>query len=347
MSEKTNLLPPIFFNHLYVVLDDKTYRAIQGSDFLQIAFPGKERRSTLTAVGETWSGTYFYCQDNYLEFFGSGNGPVTGKASRGGHWQSGAQEGWAGLAFSTDRPGGVAAVTRALQKAYQSEPFHELRQMRSGDQATNWFYQVKVAEPLRLGSFDSWVMEYHPDIFAFKNIPLPASGELTREAYLSPWNKDRLPMKESSTNPALSPDHEVPQGEPGSPAARNTISAARTPSRSSPRAAPLRTSSPALPVFSHVIGATLHLNQRLAERFAKTMIILGYTKSVLGDGLALSAHGFTLNILPEMSGPSGYRISALRLAMSRPSVAPMTFVFAPGSKLVLNEDLTADWVFGL
>jgi len=32
--------------------------------------------------------------------------------------------------------------------------------------------------------------------------------------------------------------------------------------------------------------------------------------------------------------------------MIRPSVAPITFVFAPGSRLILNEDLTADWIFG-
>ena len=79
----SSTLPPVFFNHLYVVLDDKTYRAIMGSDFLQIAFPGKEKRATLTAAGETWSGAYFYCQDNYLEFFGSGSNPVSGSAARG------------------------------------------------------------------------------------------------------------------------------------------------------------------------------------------------------------------------------------------------------------------------
>jgi hypothetical protein len=89
------------------------------------------------------------------------------------------------------------------------------------------------------------------------------------------------------------------------------------------------------------------MDQRPTRQFAKILGLLGYTKTTTNQGLALSAHGFTLHILPEASGPGGYRLSALRLAMSRPSVAPMTFVFAPGSKLVLNEDLTADWEFGL
>src|SRR5512138_3407951 len=197
MTSKNSIsLPPVVFNHLYVVVDDKTYHAIQGSDFLQAAFPGKEKRATLTAAGETWSGTYFYCQDNYLEFFGSGNGPVTGEPSRSGHWQSGAQEGWAGLAFSTDRPGGVPAVRQVVQKAYGYEPFYELRKMHAGNNDINWFYHVRLAEQLGLGSFDAWAMEYHPDVFAYKGIPIPENGELTRLAYLSQWNKERARAQE-------------------------------------------------------------------------------------------------------------------------------------------------------
>ena len=58
---KLKPLPPVLFNHLYVVLDEKTYRAVLGSDFLRTAFPGFERRASTTAAGEKWSGAYFYC----------------------------------------------------------------------------------------------------------------------------------------------------------------------------------------------------------------------------------------------------------------------------------------------
>ncbi len=350
MAEKKLSLPPVYFNHLYVVLDDKTYRAIQGSDFLQIAFPGKEKRSTLTAAGETWSGTYFYCQDNYLEFFGSGNGPVTGSASQSGHWQAGAQEGWAGLAFSTDQPGGVNAIRQALRGAFGYEPFYELRKMQAGDKTINWFYHVKLAEPLGLGSFDSWVMEYHPDVFAYKGIPLPPAGELSRLAYLSPWNKPREPMKEKEPVKSSGAKAAVTGEEPGSaqtPAAPKSESGSRTPARSTPRTAASRPEPLPQPVFSRVTGATLHIDAHRAERFARILALLGYTKSDQDKALTLTAHGFTLRILPEDAGPAGYRLSSLCLAMSRPSVAPMTFVFAPGSKLVLNEDQTAVWEFGV
>jgi hypothetical protein len=352
MTDHPPHLPPVYFNHLYTVLDDKTYRAIQGSDFLQTAFPGKEKRSTLTGAGETWTGTYFYCQDNYLEFFGSGNGPVTGVATRGGHWQTGAQEGWAGLAFSVDRPGEAAMVRDAIREEYGYEPFYELRQMRTGEQAVNWFYNLKLVEPLGLGSFDTWIMEYHPDIFAYKDISVPASGALSRQAYLSPWNKERFPVKGKENLPKQA----EPPGQEDAPTADSTVgnhtirkteSGSRTPARNSPRSVAVQSGFLAEPVFSRVIGATLHMDPRPAKHFARIMNLLGYAKHIAGDEMTISGHGFTLKILPEDFGPQGYRLSSLRLAMSRPSVAPMTFVFAPGSRLVLNDDLTADWEFGL
>lgn len=318
MPEEKNSVPPIYFNHLYIVLDDKTYRAVQGSAFLQTAFPGYERRATLTASGESWAGSYFYCQDNYLELFGE---------SAGRHWHPGAQAGWAGIAFSSDQPGGVRAVRDAFNAAFHHEPFNELRQVRIGDKTINWFYHVKLAERLGLGSFDSWVMEYHPDIFNHKGISLPSNGGLTRQAYLSPWNQkhavDPLPI--------AAPPPAPPSGESG-PGEDKTAG-------SKPVSG--------TPVFTRITGATIHLDERRAERYAEILTLLGYQRSESGGALDLSAHGFTLQIRPESDGPAGYRLSSLRLAMARPSVAPMTFIFAPGARLDLREDLTAELCFGV
>ncbi len=355
MTQENPTLPPIFFNHLYVVLDDKTYRAVQGSDFLRIAFPGLERRSTLTAAGETWYGTYFYARDNYLEFFGSGTGPVSGASARSGHWQAGAQEGWAGLAFSTDRPGGAYAVRDAVREALGYEPYSELRQLRVDDHSIDWFYNVKLAERLSLGSFDSWVMEYHPDIFHHKGIPTPASGELSRQAYLSPWNKERVRPKS------------IPMEGSAGASSRSGVKGLNTAEESGVNqsligtdltAGPLQSDAKAVPgeavpgtsnqpVFSGITGATLHMDFHRAERYAEILRLLGFQQAQSGDGLALSANGFTLTIRPEETAPGGYRLSAVRLAMTRPSVSPMTFVFAPRSRLILNDDLTADWFFGI
>jgi hypothetical protein len=281
-------LPPVFFNHLFLVIDDKTYRAIQASEFLRIAFPGMELRSTRTAAGENWVGTYFYCLDNYLELFG---------ASTGKHWLPGAREGWAGLAFSVDRPGSIGAVKEQVQAVLGVEPFSELRQLSLPDKTVDWFHQVRLAETLGLDSFDSWVMEYHRDIFQHKGIALPASADPTRQAYLSPWNKPR----------------------------KNEAS----------------------PVFRRVIGATIKMDDARAHQFSQMLQALGYEEKEETGQIVLTAHGFTLaiRIHSEDAAPPGYRLSSIQLEMARPSVAPMTFVFAPCSRLVLHENLTADWYF--
>lgn len=314
-------IPPVSFNHLYIVLDTRTYRAILASDFLRTAFPGIEQRATLTSTGETWSGAYFYCQDTYLELFGSGNKPIPGSSEQTGHWQAGAAEGWAGLAFSTQQPGGSDIVREAYTDAFQHEPFHELRKLRANEETINWFYTVRLADQLGLGSFESWLMEYHPAIFAHKGIPLPESGELTTRAYLSAWNKERVIPIAADVNG---------KHNAGKPTA-------------APSPGPL---PPPQPIFSNLIGATIHMDARRAELFAGVLTLLGYAKSVRDDILVLEKEDFTLQIYPTSAAPTGYRLSALRLAMSRPSVAPMTFLFAPTSRLLLNEDQTADWFFG-
>ena len=360
-------LPPVAFNHLYLVLDDKTYRAIIASDYLRVAFPGVERRSTLTAAGETWSGTYYYCQNSYLEFFGASSSPWTHASGRGGHWEPGAQEGWAGLAFSTPQPGGAGLARQAMRAAFDYTPHCELRQLRTANASINWFHMLRLSERLSLGSFESWLMEYHPDIFAHKGLPLPASGELTTRAYLASWNDARVPPKpvdpapESGEEPAVEAAASTVEVQP---AAEKSAPGRPSPEEEQPafakeqqRSAKNRSSKKGrleqkslpvpTPVFSDVIGADIHMDAARAERFAEVLTLLGYAKEKAGESLLLSGGGFTLRICREDAAPSGYRLSALRLAMARPSVAPMTFVFAPRSRLVLHEDNTAEWIFGV
>ena len=286
-----NAILPVSFNHLYVVLNEQTYRSIIASDFLHSAFPGSERRSTRTAAGETWSGTYFYCRENYLELFGS---------TYRGTWLQWAEEGWAGLAFSTDQPGGVAAVRDQVEERFGYSPFYELRQVLAGDESVNWFYHVKLAEKVGLDSFDAWVMEYHPDIFAHKGIPVPENGLLTRQAYLSPWNHD-----ETRTGPAVHP-----------------------------------------PIFRRITGVTLRMAPKYIQRLGPVLTLLGYTQSEEDGVTLLRSEALTLRFLPEEPIGSHYRVRSVTLEMERPSVAPATFVFAPGSKIDLREDMTAEWWFG-
>jgi hypothetical protein len=284
----------VHFNHLYLVIPDQTYRAILVSGFLETAFPGIERRVTTTAAGEHWSGTYFYTRENYIELFPASSG----------HWEEQAAEGWGGLAFSVDNPGEIKQVADAFIAEFGTTPPCQLRELvLANGQKVNWFYHMRTAGPVGLASFDSWVMEYTPEIYALKGLPVPEDGALTRQAYLNQWNRPR-PKK-----PGIHP-----------------------------------------PVFTRVTGATLRMGRDYTERFAKVMAVLGYAKRE-EDGVTIiegprQKKEITLRFLPEEPDGDHYRVHAITLEMARPSAAPTTFVFAPGSKLMLKEDLTAEWVFG-
>jgi len=277
----------ITLNHIYLVLLDKTYRSVTGSDFLRTAFPGMERRTTLTAAGESWFGTYYYGFDNYLEFF----------SDWAGHWIPQAEEGWGGLAFSSDEPGGVETVQALLRENFGYEPYRTLRQFQDG---SNWFHYVSLAETVGQDSLDAWVMEYHPDIFAQRSLPVGPNGELKTEDYLSAWNQPRKPV----------PGTVIQQ-----------------------------------PVFKRIINIDVCLQESAAAKLARILALLGYAHEARGHDHILSAHGTTL-CLSSPTDAGCYTIRSLKLEMTRPSVSPATFVFSPGSRLTLNEDLTADWFFG-
>lgn len=277
----------ITLNHVYLVLLDKTYRAVTSSDFLRTAFPGFERRTTLTAAGETWFGAYYYGVDNYLEFF----------SDWAGHWQPQAAQGWGGLALSCDRPGEVDQVARLIEENLGYTPFRTLRKLQDG---TNWFHYVRLSDRLEQDNFDAWVMAYHPDIFTQRNLLPAEDGRLSTESYLSKWNKPRKQEAGVITRQ---------------------------------------------PVFNRIISIDLCLSASDTQRLVDILTILGYTKTTRGDDLLLSNENASICLLSR-PGPGCYTIRSVKLELSRPSVAPATFVFAPGSRLTLYEDATAEWVFG-
>lgn len=277
----------ITLNHIYLVLFDKTYRAVTSSDFLRTAFPGFERRTTLTAAGETWFGAYYYGLDNYLEFF----------SDWAGHWQPQAAQGWGGLALSCDEPGGVEQVARLIQENLGYTPFRTLRKLQDG---TNWFHYVSLTGKLEKKNFDAWVMEYHPEIFTQRGLVIGEGGKLTNESYLSKWNQPR--KQETGMIPRQ-------------------------------------------PVFRRLISIDLCLSQSDSQKLADVLCLLGYTKTTREEDTILSDGSSSICLLSQ-PGPGCYTIRSVKLELSRPSVAPATFVFAPGSRLTLGEDATAEWTFG-
>ena len=285
----------IYLNHIYLVLSDKTYRSITGSDFLRTAFPGMERRTTYTAAGESWFGTYFYGFDNYLEFF----------SETAGHWQNNAARGWGGLAFSSDEPGGADYVQQVVRTHLGYEPTRTLRQFQGGK---NWFYHVRLAEQIGQESFDAWVMEYHPDVFAQRGLLVGTHGELSRQAYLSPFNRPRY----------VGPGNTAPLAS--QPVFKRLIGAE-------------------LCMRPAAAGKLAHLLSLFG--YSKEDTEDGFLLSAHGFQLRLSIPAGR-----EEGDTEYFTIRSLQLEMVRPSVAPVEFVFPIGSRLLLNENQTATWYFG-
>ncbi|MEO8128692.1 MAG: DUF5829 family protein [Bryobacteraceae bacterium] len=141
-------LSPISLNHLFIVLDPKTYEDIGKSDFLHKEFAPMEQRATVR-TDQSYRGTYIYGFSTYMEFFQS-----TEAAARGFKLND------AGIALGLESPG---AIVELQAKMAAKIPAHQSTITRQySDEQLPWFYLV---EP-RDFPFRTWVMEYHPSFLA-------------------------------------------------------------------------------------------------------------------------------------------------------------------------------------
>jgi hypothetical protein len=176
ISAADDQLPPVYLNHIFIVLDEETYAALSSSDFIRNEFAGFEQRTTEAGSGESWSGTYLYGERTYIELF---------QAAEGGwfeRWNS-------GIAFCVETPGALESVAQALDDNLDSaEVSYYPRTMITEDKGeVPWF---QVAQPLyedgeAQHGLSTWVMEYHPGFLnTMAPETYPAPGDITRGQYL-------------------------------------------------------------------------------------------------------------------------------------------------------------------
>jgi hypothetical protein len=164
-------LPPVYLNHVFVVLDHDSYRAMTESAFVRDEFAVFEQKTVSADEGESWTGTYLIGANTYLELFSPSG-------------VEGASVGSAGVAFGVEQPGSIVSVHERLQASCSGVPDQGLRHWTDGQQTVPWFHYVDMPHEGSEEPFGAWVMEYHPAIFQHRSIPLPATGLLSREAYL-------------------------------------------------------------------------------------------------------------------------------------------------------------------
>lgn len=168
----------IEFNHLYVTLDSETIKAIANSAFICQDFCTVSR-DTVETDQERWSGLYLRGKYAYLELFAPGGA-------------EGLQEGFSGLAFSTQQAGELGLVEKKLesltaqttaQTTVAQEILSSLQVRQVENQKVPWFYYLAIKKSERI-AFSPWLMEFHQDYLDYKKIKPTNLGWFDRSAYL-------------------------------------------------------------------------------------------------------------------------------------------------------------------
>ena len=178
MAQQTRPAPPrtlsgetmdtIYLNHFFVTIDAESYKAIESSPFLRDEFAPFEQRTTVRQ-DITYTGSYFYGEHTYFEFFEVGK-------------SLGREMGAGGLAFGVEALGASPRVQARLKAALDSPVAVMPITRRVNDHDVNWFYMTTVP-PTQL--LQTWVMEYRDSFLQDWYAELrPATRGITRAEIL-------------------------------------------------------------------------------------------------------------------------------------------------------------------
>lgn len=161
-------IPPVEFNHAYIVLDSSDYRAVTGSQFIQNEFSGFFTLATATRTA-SWTGAYLFGDINYIELFGpSGSQHAAGDAA---------------MALSFDRSGDIQKMQSVLDQKYGTEL--TVNQRNVNGSFVPWFHSLSIRDSSFFirSHIGLWMMEYTKEYFAANHFP-SADGSVTRKDYL-------------------------------------------------------------------------------------------------------------------------------------------------------------------
>jgi hypothetical protein len=133
----------IQFNHLFVVVDDSTYKYL--FDSLKLLEPfAKIREETVNTANESWTAKYIYGLSNYLEVFKPGS-------------IKGSKAGELGLGFITNKFGTIDSLKKYWATTLDSVHL-ENKTITDGGKITPWYTSVSIPKkgPLKLSA---WVFE--------------------------------------------------------------------------------------------------------------------------------------------------------------------------------------------
>ncbi|MEP7128646.1 MAG: DUF5829 family protein [Chitinophagales bacterium] len=169
-------LPIVSFNHLYVVLRNEDLKAIQQSEFIKNVLGALETR-TSKGSNETWTGTYLYSVNNYIELFDTAS-------------LSGSTQGTTGIGFSVDKLNDLKLLQVSLAKNYVVETFEQEKE--EGTAKFAWYHGLYFDDSLfyEKSALSFWMMAYDTACFNYYHFPYQ-EDLLTQTAYLKKFDADR------------------------------------------------------------------------------------------------------------------------------------------------------------
>ena len=162
--------PPLFLNHVFIVLDAESYQAALESEFLRESFAVSETRRTVRA-DTSYEGLYCYGKHTYFEFL-----PAEANEEL--------VPGSTGVAFGIERPGGTALVSNVLERAGITT-FSGARSREHAGAQLPWFRIMGIERPNRTSLLSLFTMEYEPSFLEGWHGELaPSEGGIQRAKVL-------------------------------------------------------------------------------------------------------------------------------------------------------------------
>ncbi len=182
-EESSRHEPLVYLNHVYVYVDSTTYSSIRDSDYLKEQFAYVETRTTYADSNSSWTGTYIWGENTYIEFFDIGN--IENK-------------GWSGIGYGVEIENGIDSLYKRFTDLGINNVVKGMRSRQTEDGEIPWFYWFGFSNEDSTASFilNTWLMEYHPDYMKHRYPDIdPESINITRKLYTKKYYQEDLLLK--------------------------------------------------------------------------------------------------------------------------------------------------------
>ncbi len=144
----------VFFNHVYTIIDEKTYDAIKSSAFLKNEFCHCGER-TNSSDKLSWTGVYLTGENTLIEFFSDKDKT---------RMREEMNQGDVGIAFSVDHEEEFEKIIKFFKQENPTDIRHALFMRNLNNIVVPWYYYVEFVNNLSMRPpLDVWIMAYHND----------------------------------------------------------------------------------------------------------------------------------------------------------------------------------------